>query len=245
MKRTGRIVFLIAVLGLLLSLCGCGVLDELRTSRAMVTPDGVITLYNGTEYMLLPECQELSPAFTRFEQVYVVEEDIPLLLTVFSDNCLIKSDDGLFLQTFTEDGEFFYYCRSDVYDSVLARINQGFTPDIYCYSYYDYETEENLLYTLTQAQVDALIQVCATQEPEILPEAAMLGDGYMADLFVCTEDKLFRQDTVDVCMIKEKYYVLSGDDATILYSVPSELSPVFAGILEKLVESDSYWENRG
>lgn len=243
MKRMVRIVSLIAVLGILLTLCGCDVLDELRTSRAMVTPDGVITLYNGTKYMLLPECQELSPTFTQFEQVYVVEEEVPLLLTAFSDNYLIKSDDGLFLQAFAEEGATSYYCRSDVYDSVLERINQGFTPDIYCYSYYDYETEERLLYTLTQAQVDALIQVCTTQEPEILPEAAILDYGYVADLFFCTEDTLFRQDTVDICMIKGKYYVLDCDDATTLYSVPAELSPVFAGILEKLVESDSYWEN--
>lgn len=245
MKRMVRIVSLIAVLGILLSLCGCDVLDELRSSRAMVTPDGVITLYNGTEYMLLPECQELSPDFTQYEQIYVVEEEIPLLLTAFSGNSLTKSDDGLFLQTYAENGAISYYCRSDVYDSVLARINTGFTPDIYCYSYYDYETDEDLLYTLTQAQVDALMQVCTTQEPEILPEAAMPGYGYIADLFACTEDKLFRQDTVDVCMIKDKYYVLGGDDDTVLYSVPEEMSPVFAGILEKLVESDSYWENWG
>lgn len=242
MKKVIRIVSLIAVLGVLLSLCGCDVLDELRSSRATITPDGVIKLYNGAEYILLPACKELTPTFTEYEAIYVVEEEVPLLLTAFAENDFTKSDDGLFLQAYTEQGVI-YYCRADVYDSMLARINKGFTPEIYCYSYYDYEKEEALLYTLTQVQVDAVTQVCTTQEPETLPEAAMLDYGYFADLYFCTEDKLFRQDTVDVCVINGKYYVVSHDDTTTLYSVPAEMSAVFAGILEKQVESDSYWEN--
>lgn len=242
MKKVRRIASLLVVLGICLSLCGCNVLEELRAVRASFTTGGVIKLYDGTEYILLPDCKELNPIFTEYELIYVVEEELPLLLTVFSDNYFTKSDDGLFLQAYTEEG-IIYYCRADAYDGILARIKNGFTAEIYCYTYYDYENDEEFLYTLTQAQADAVMQVCTTQEPEILPEAAVLDYCYIADLYFCTSDKLFRQNTVDVCVIKGKYYVVDYEDTTTLYSVPAELSETFAQIMEKQIESDSYWEN--
>ena len=87
------------------------------------------------------------------------------------------------------------------------------------------------------------MQVCTTQEPENLPEAAMLDYDYMVDLYFCTADRLFRENTVDICVIKGKYYVVDHGDVTTLYSVPVELTDTFAGIMEKQVESDSYWED--
>lgn len=242
MKKVSRIVSVLIVLGICLSLCGCDALDELRASRASFTASGVMKLSDGTEYIRLPECKELNPNFTGYESVYVVEEEIPLLLTTIFGNYFPKSDDGVFLQAYTEEGVI-YYCRADAYDSILARIKNGFTAEVYCYTYYDYENDEEFLYTLTKAQADAVMQVCTTQEPETLPEAAMLDYDYMADLYFCTADRLFRENTVDICVIKGKYYVVDYGDVTTLYSVPVELTDTFAGIMEKQVESDSYWED--
>lgn len=237
MKRLIRIVSLIAVLGICLSLCGCGFLDDLRASRALFTEDGTIKLNNGMEYMLLPACEEMSPIFSKYDVVYAVEEEVPLLLTAISGDYLIKSDDGMFLQAFTPEG-MSYYCRADIYDSVLDRIQNGFTAEAYCYSYYD-ENSNYGLYTLTREQADAIFQVCATQEPETLPDAAVLDYEYIADLYFCTEDKLFMQDTVDICTVNGKYYVVGYDDAVILYTVPQEMSETFAAIMAKQIESDS------
>lgn len=243
MKKTIRIVSLLTVLAICFSLCGCNLLDELRESRATVLADGTVRLYDGTEYKPLPECEELTPEFNEYEMVYVAAEDVPLLLTdFFYENCFDKSDDGLFLQAYTEESVV-YYCRTDAYDSVLERINNGFTAEKYCYPYVDYEEAEYIYCTLTPAQAEAVAQVCQTQTPEELPKAAIVDFEYMADLYLCSGDMLFKRDTVDVCVLEGEYYVVEyGFDATTLYTVPEELSDVFAGILEKQIESDSYWE---
>lgn len=240
MKKIVRIISLLVVLGLCLTLCGCSVLDSLKESRASITEDGVIELYDGSRYLPLPECKELSPSFTEFYSVYIVEDDLPLLLTVFSNIYLDMSDDKLFLLSYDSNT---YYCRSDVYDSILDRINNGYEAKKYGYWFYDYESSEDIFYPLTQAQVDVIKQVCDTTEPEILPEAAMLDWSSLADLFACSDDMLFMQDVADVLIYNGKYYVVDYSDVTTLYSVPDELYSEFEKIMKKQVESDSYWED--
>lgn len=240
MKKVTRILCLIAVFAMCLSLCGCSVLDDLRAMRASITPDGTIKLYDGTEYKLLPECEELSPKFTQYQEVYIVEEDIPLLLTTIRYiDCLNKSDDGKILLTYTENGAI-YYCRSDMYDGILESIQNGFMPELCCYWCYDFENEENVCYTLTQEQWDALQLVCTTQKPQRLT-AALKESEHWADLYLYTEDRLFEQDTLDIYVYNGKYYVVDLDNEY-SYSVPAELTAVFEKIMEKQIESDSYWE---
>lgn len=242
MKKAKRIAALLTVLVLCFSLCGCVDLDDLRNRRASVTAEGSVVLGDGTEYKPLPVCEDLSPAFDNYEMVYVAEEDVPLLLSFISENRFVKSDDGLFLQS--DDMEATLYCRTDVYDSILQRINKGFVGDVYGYWYYDYETDEQLFYTLTSAQAGALSEVFDNQTPELLPEMTMLDYEYMVDLWLGTEDKLFMRDVADVSFLNGKYYVVDyGPDATVVYEVPESLSAVFAEMLAKQVESDSFWED--
>lgn len=236
MKKRIRLVSVFAALGVCLSLCGCEILDELRDSRASITADGVIQLQDGTAYMRLPECRELSPDFSEYKEIYIAEEELPLLLTSFSETYAEKSNDGRFLQVFTEE-TVVYYCRSDIYDSILKRINNGFVPEVYGYSYYDYESGNYILYSLTPAQANAIEQVYTTQKPEKLPAAATLEYAYMVDLYLYTNDHLFMQDTVDICLVEGKYYVVAYGNT--LYSVPEELSSMFAGIMAKEIASYS------
>lgn len=246
MKKTMRILSLLMVLVLCLSFCGCSALDELRQSRASITPEGIIRLRDGSEYKQLPECEELTPSFEDLDMVYVAEEELPLLLTVFSDIAFYKSDDGIFLESQNEEFGTFgtYYCRTDVYDTMLERINNGFTPEVYGYWYYDYEQGEQMFYTLTPTQVDAVLEVCSTQASERLPDMASLDYEYMAEIVSCTKDRLFVRDMVSVCFVNETYYVVEYDfDGTVLYRVPDHLTRVFAEILQTLVDGVSYWED--
>lgn len=240
MKKAKRIVALLAVLVLCFSLCGCVDLDDLRNRRASVTAEGSVVLGDGTEYKPLPVCEELSPEFYDYQMVYVAPEDVPLLLSFLSENRFYKSDDGLFLES--DAMESTLYCRADAYDSVLERINNGFVGEVYGYWYYDYETDEQLFYTLTSSQAQALSDVFANQTPQILPEMSTLDYEYMADLWFCTKDKLFMRDAADVILLNGTYYLIDyGPDATLIYEVPADLSTVLAKIMQKQVESDSFW----
>lgn len=241
MKKAKRAMALLTILVLCFSLCGCVDLDDLRNRRASITPEGSIVLGNGTEYKPLPPCEELSPAFYDYEMVYVAPEEVPLLLSFVSETRFIQSDDGRFLQS--DDIELTYYCRTDIYDSVLERINTGFVGDVYGYWYYNYETDEEQFYSLTSPQVQALSEVFDNQTPELLPEIATLDYEYMVDLWLCSEDNLFKKDTSDIYFLNGTYYLVDqGLDTTALYKVPDNLTSVFAEITAKQVESDAYWE---
>ena len=114
-----------------------------------------------------------------------------------------------------------------------SRIKSGFVPEVYCYSYYEYQIGKNVLYELTPEQADAVNQVYTTQEPETLPAAATLDYEEKVNLYLYSSDHLFRQDTVDVCLVEGKYFLVAYGNT--LYSVPEEMSPVFAEIMAKQV----------
>lgn len=129
MKKVTRILSLLVILGICLSFCGCQTLDELRGQRAFIAEDGVIHLYDGTQYKPMPEDKGFSSDLSDYEiteAVIVVDEEMPLLLTYFGDYAFICND-GQILYVYT-DTDTHYYCRSDVYDSVLARIQNSETP---------------------------------------------------------------------------------------------------------------------
>lgn len=241
MKKAAKILSLLLVFAICFSLSGCGVLEEMRQTRAIMEEDGTIKFYDGTTYLPLPACEGLIPVYNEFELVYLVEEELPLLLTFFSGDTFQRSDNGVFLSFYGGDTEILY-CRSDVYDTVLDSLENGITGETYVYWYINYEEGTYDLYTLTDDQADAIGQVCSTQTPEVLPEMAVLDYDYLIDMMICPEDQLFMMDTVDLCVLNDKYYVvIFGEEATVLYSVPESLSDTFEDIFEHYIESENYW----
>jgi hypothetical protein len=235
MKKMTRFLCLIAVFAMCLSLCGCGMLDDLRAKRATMTADGNIKLYDGTEYKLLPYNKLLSPKFYHYEEVYIVEEDLPLLLTSTSyENYVNKSDDGCFLKDYL-DGNEIYYCRTDMYDSVLERMNNSKGLEVCYYIYYDSENYAELTYTLTQQQWDMVKQVLATQEPQMLRDVLQENYEYWVGLYMSTADGLFTTDRFALCIYKGKCYVIDYEKY-LQYAVPAELTDDFKTIMAKEIE---------
>lgn len=232
MKKIVRILGLLILIVVCISLCGCHNVDDLRAMRAAITAEGNIRLADGKEYKALPTCEELRPIFDNNTYIYVVEEDVPLLLMEMFGDYASLSDDGCFVwSNHSNTGKAVYYCRTDLYDDILSRINQGFMPETYGYWHYD-EISDRVFQTLTAAQTDAIAQVCA-QTPEFLPKAASLSYDKKRDLYLCTSDKLFMRDALDVCRYEEKYYLVSyAFEKTALYAVPEDLAWMFARILE-------------
>ena len=233
MRRTIRIFSLLVLLSLCLTLCGCDRLEQLRNSRAIETEDGLIQLSDGSKYKLLPECETLCPQWDFSAFFYVVEEDVPLLLITSYGRMAERSVDGLFLYA-VETNQSQYYCRTDVYDTMVSRIARGFVPEAYCYVYYDARLQDDVLYQLTPAQVEAVELVYTTIEPQKLPAATTLEYDDRVDLCLYSADYLFCQDTVDICVAKGEYFLLTNDNS--LYAVPENLFSVFEGIMMQQME---------
>jgi len=244
MKKMKRVICFIAVFVMCISLCGCGVLDDIRESRGIYTAEGNIQLADGTQYAPLPSCKELSPFFTQYKELRVVESDVPLLLTSMMGAYFDISDDDLFLSAYI-NGESLYYCRTDLYESVLERIENGFTPEVYAYWCYDYTSGKNVPYTLTPAEQEAVNQVCDTQEPQVLPAGTYMSWDYGVFLYMCSADLLFSKETVEICVVGNKYYVVDETGAdTIFYSVPAELTATFAQIIDTYIQNEAaYWND--
>lgn len=235
MKKITRILSLIVLLGIFLSLSGCSYLDKLRASRASLTEDGTIQLHDGAEYIALPKCPELFPTLSDSETIYIVEdEEVPLLLVNFLGYYAEKSSDGQFIVRYSGGADSTYYCRSDLYDSVRERIRNGFTPEVYGYRYFDYESSEFRLYVLTAQQADALEYILANEKPERLPVDVRLDYEHQIDLYHYSSDYIFRKDAVDICYAHGRYYVVKNIDT--VYDVPLDLVPIFVAIMEKEME---------
>ena len=229
MKKAIRITALLTVICICFSMSGCMALDKLRASRAIMGPEDTIVLQDGTVYKLLPECKELSPDMGNVETIYIVDEEVPLLFVFFLGIVTEKSEDGRFLSKYSGMKNE-YYCRSDIYYSVFQRIYSSFTPELYCYRYYDPKSFSDKLYTLTPEQAAVVERVYTTQAPEKLPSSARLEYDYRIDLIMCSSDYLFATDTVDICELNGMYYLFYDNT---IYSVPEELNPVFDEIVAK------------
>lgn len=234
MKKITRFLSLIVLLGILLSLCGCSYLDELRAARASLEEDGSVVLADGTKYLLLPENEYFRYNYSNNTPIYVMEdEEVPLLLITGLGDSGFKTPDGQFLRVYLE-GVSQYYCREDSYESMLARMNEAFIPELYCYSYYDYTTGEDLLYTFTPQQAEALESVLADQEPYALPTGAKLDYEYRINLYRYTSDYLFRQKSVDVCYSDGAFYLV--EDGKMIYTVPNSMYVTFTRAVKKYLD---------
>lgn len=239
MKKITRFLSLIVLLGVLLSLCGCSYLDELRATRTYGPKNGVVVL-DGTEYKILPPNDYFSPDLGADTNIYVVEdEEVPLLLIADFGHHGYKSEDGRFLYLYSESG-FHYYCRAELYDDLCHRLTGDFEPEVYAYSYYDYKVDRTVPYTLTTQQAEALETVLSTQEPYQLPSNTTLNYQYFVALYQCSSDHLFEKYMGKLYYNEGKYYITMDsrlEQATYIYDVPTELSLVFEAILEKKVNN--------
>lgn len=232
MKKFTRILSLVLLLGIFLSLSGCSYLDELRASRGVFTEDGDIVMSDGTKYLPLPENEYFCPDFSNPIYIDIVkDEDVPLLLTGLLGIWGYLSKDGQFIQDDAAIPQ--NYCREDIYESILERMNEGFTPELYGYSCYDYETYENMLYTFTPQQAEALEEVLTNQEPITLPAGAKLDYDYRVYLYHYSSDFLFRQRTVTIAFADGTFYVIDGER---IYQVPNSMYVTFAQAVEKYLK---------
>lgn len=251
MKKTIKIISLSLVLIFFcVTLCGCVSLDEMRAFSAIIVSDDIVRLYDGTEYKRLSNTKGLTPNISLYGYVDAVEEEVPILL-VYSRSVKYfdKSDDGNFLIEYDDYGNEILYCNTEIYDYVVNQIEIGYIAEKCRYSYTDYRNGEELFYTLSKSQLDAVIQVIRTVEPERHDVTSLLFD-YYVDLYLYTDDDFFRKETVDICVINNTYYVLEYSNHqdkfegyAKLYKVPKELLETFKEIAKKEIEAYDYMYN--
>ena len=242
-KNLKRILVFVLAVMMLFSLCGCMALDEMRQAQAFYDESGSI-LWNGSTYKMLPACDYFTPECTYETWIYVTEADVPVLLSsLFNQEELVVCTDEAILSSYYTNS---YYCREDLYDSVSTRIQQGFTPDVVCYSYsaYDEETDEYTTeyYTLTQEQIDVIELIISTEEPMTMGDGWYLDYAWSVYLEECSEDMLFRRNSLDISVSGDTYYLfLYTDQGELVYAVPDGCNAIFDEIVSAYKQSDDFY----
>ena len=218
MKKTvKRIILLLTIFSLSLCLCGCDALDKMRQNQGFWGENGEI-LWNGAVYKELPSDEYLYVNQDDITIVYVTEPDVPVLLSVF-ERGYYPGEDGLFLS-----GAGKYYCREDRYQEIQERIYEPFQPDMICCSVTEYNIDaeaEEKIYQLTQEQVQMLALILETEEPRTMGEGWYLYTDIQVALWECSEDLLFRRNSIDLAKSGDTYYLYRyTDDRTLVYAVP-------------------------
>ncbi len=234
------LILIISVIGILL--CGCNGLDKMKASQAFFTKDGKI-VYGNTEYLPLPESEELLPLTdNEFEYIYVTAEDVPVLLSQFLCEEYQLCGGGKFLAS--AYGETNYYCRSDVYTSVTEQIENGFIPECYSYCYFDFDTDATKYYRLSEEQKSAIDTVISSVSPEIIPKIAEITSDYSVIINACSNDMVFSKYACDLYLNGDDYYITrpsENDSNLLMYPVPESMSDIFGGIMKEFINSESYW----
>lgn len=234
MKKVLKIVCVCLVLTVVcLTFSGCSALDEIRETRITLTEKGTI-LYDGHEYTLLPECEYLNPHYDySADLLYLADEEVPLLLTsIFCTEHSISADKK-FISAGLDGDTPQYYCRDDIYNDMIARITEGFKPDGYCYDYYDFDSENVVIYKLKANETEAIRQVLKDVTPMVLPDIANVNSEISVRIDACSDDLYFRNYAYDIYLLEDKYYILAeSGEQYMLYTVPEELSDIFKEILK-------------
>lgn len=134
-KITGILLILIISLS---SLSGCKELDSLRNSHAKWLNQGYTDMMelNGVRYKKIPYDDPAPCLNAKYTSSgTVTSKEVPVLTLLYRDSNLLISDDKYFINyedygaTFFSSGELYYaqsyYCREDIYDSVIYEIENG------------------------------------------------------------------------------------------------------------------------
>ena len=169
MKKTVKVVAIISILCIMISaLSGCSFIEDLRRGKVVADENGNL-IYKDNVYIKLEEyCDELYVDYdidTELE-MYVAKEEEPVLYGYFKMNFCSLSKDEILIEDF--NGEI--YCREDKYDSVSERIENGFTPEKYMYTYEVYKEDYSFMeYDMWEEQIRYLTDSDLAKIEEISP----------------------------------------------------------------------------
>ncbi len=255
MKKFLKIASLMTLVCLLVSsLSGCYAVDAMRQSRATYDAEGNI-LWNGAVYKRLSYHEDFCLDTGYDNDVYVADEDVPLLLlSVYGEEILSVDKEKLILEhrQFIEADRYasvpIFYCREDRFEEFEKKILEGFPVEVVCYNYGYYNDEtfeyEDKRYDLTEEQISAIRKVLETVEAQKMSEGWYLDYEWQVVLYECTADMRFQRYAMDICLAGSTYYLrVEGDRVTYFYQVPEEYAKEVSQIMEEyLTANDAYNE---
>ena len=243
MKNIKRIFGVLILVLFLFSLCGCVDIDSMRKSHAVYTDETMETVtYNNTEYKLLPSKDYMGWYADYGIPVYITPKDVPVLLSVpFGESFYLSKNEIFIIDDYAQTRA---YCRSDMFETASAQMDNPQFADIYDYEYYDYEKEKEFTYQLTETEYTALKDAFEKGTPTDMTSPYDYWE-YYVDIYQYTENKLISIMKYDIGIGQDgNCYVTDYQNTlgTVQKIVPAEYNDVLKQILAKHIESEKYIE---
>ena len=213
MKKTVRIIALISIICMIMSmLSGCLFIDDLRESKIVADKNGNLR-YKNKVYIMLGDNQGdlyFDYNYSTENTLYLMKEEEPVLYGYFNDEYCELSRDEILIQDF--EGNL--YCRKDKYDSVIDRIENGFTPEAYMYTYekyndtslFDYSWEQKERY-LNDSDLEMINDIMTNVTPITNGSYMLDNSDYYVEIYGCSKDLLFRESVYSIFYLDNKYLI--------------------------------------
>lgn len=232
MKESIKRIFSIAlVLCICLLLCSCRELDDMKANRAVFTDQTYSEiLFNGSTYKLVANWPDWAD-ITYYNSTMVCENEVPLLLSEFFGKTAVFDPEKKVICLEYDK----YYCREDIYDSVINGSLNNLTT--VCYSVYD-EEEGYQKCIKVDDNIAQSIEVVLNSNPVEADTSEMQSAIY---LYKTDESMLVLQDYVYIAQGTDKniYIVTYYETDYKYYLVPDSMYRLFSTFLNE--NSDAMW----
>lgn len=250
MKHIKKILCLSLAVLLCFSLIGCNAIDNKRKVQIHYNEEENL-VYDGKEYKLLPECSAFSPDMTHTQNLFLTEEDLPVLLSEIFGISAYLTKDKLFISTdaFTySDSKFAIYARSDIFDSIAARIKSGdyFDGFCFCYSYWDENGNYNETYKIISEEAEkAVKEIISTGTPDEEIDIDLLYTYEVTDLRACSNDLLFNEYSATIYKTEKYIYItaFTGLNKEQVFKVSEEYYDAINEIVESYYSFKELYDN--
>ena len=200
MKKYIKLISVLSLTVLMcMSFCSCKQLDEMRNARAVYGDTEEILIFRGKEYKLLPECKDLNNYCANYG--LITKSDVPLLLSDLIGASMYFDDEIRCITAHRVWSDWAVWCRTDIYDSVVEKIN-NYELNRYCYSYnyYDGDNEEfRYRYVLLSEAASKVLQNTLAGEGIEL-DGWDKNDISLEEIYLCDESLMFLKSTDSIAL---------------------------------------------
>ncbi len=242
MKKFWRVLAVLTALTLLcIATTGCNAIDTMRAHHILRDNDNSLTL-NGTRYVELQTIENFCPLVIEQDYAYITKPDVPVLLSEMLGTEVMVINGGRFIAY----GNDSYYCAAKEHDEIIRRLNEGFTPTGYAFTYEHFDAKkaeyETRIVKLTEPQSKA-IDSLVTSGNDV--DDAVFEADITVELYACNDTDYMSDYIGDLIKRGDQYAIIitdhSGGDygeyRSRIYYVPDEQKPLFQQILQAAIDS--------
>ncbi len=235
MKMIKKLLCITIAVLLCFSLIGCNAIDKMRDAQIHFNEKSEL-IYNDTAYKLLPACEAFAPDITLNKNLYIVDKEIPVLLSELYGDAAYLSKDEKFIQSSNSHYINEYYARADIYDEIANRINAGNYFEGYCYAYSYYDEDDEIpsyktKYEFLSDEIKTAIDYLLSSEPEEDVDISLLYQFEVISLFACSKDYMFKEYATTIYKTESFIYLATNKISDKVYKVPREYMTVFENLI--------------